>query len=143
MSDKEQQPGQEALLECKKQVQITIRNYLKEITEVLRKKKIIELSLHNEVNDPQSRDLPDTKAKVVYQRLQAMVKQDEQYYVIFVDLLRKSPKFEKTVKMLDKVYGGPEPVVQQEGTQPPSRMSILAGCDTNSVCVCVPCTVNT
>ena len=57
----------------------------------------------------------------------------------FVDFLRRSPKFEKTVKMLDKVYGGPEPVVQQEGTQPPSRMSILAGCDTSGVCVCVPC----
>ena len=46
-------------------MQITIRNYLQEITEVLRKKKIIELSLYNEVNDPQSSELPDTKAKVV------------------------------------------------------------------------------
>ena len=137
MSNKERQSGLEALLECKKQVQITIRNYLKEMTEVLRKKKIIELLLYNEVIDRQSCELPDTKARVVYQRLQAMVQQDEQYYVIFVDFLRRSPKFEKTVKMLDKVYGGPEPVVQQEGTQPPSRMSILAGCDTNGVCV--PC----
>ena len=67
MSDEEQQPGLEALLECKKQVHITIRN---EITEVLRKKKIIELSFYNEVNDPQSHELPDTKAKVVYQRSQ-------------------------------------------------------------------------
>ena len=77
MSDEEQQPGLEALFECKKQVHITIRN---EITEVLRKKKIIELSLYNEVNDLQSRKLPDTKARVVYQRLQAMVQQDEQYF---------------------------------------------------------------
>ena len=46
-------------------MQIIIRNYLQEITEVLRKKKIIELSLYNEVNDPQSRELPDTIAKVV------------------------------------------------------------------------------
>ena len=42
-------------------MQITIRNYLQEMTEVLRKKKIIELSLYNEVNDPQIRELPDTK----------------------------------------------------------------------------------
>ena len=115
---------------------------MQEITEVLRKIKIIELSLYNKVNDLQSRELPDTKARVVYQQLQAMVQQDEQYYVIFVDFLRRSPKFEKMVKMTDKVYGGPEPEVQQEGTQPPSRMSILAGCDTNGVCVpcgCVPC----
>ena len=58
-------------------------NYLKEMTEVLRKKKIIELSLNNEVNDLQSRELPDTKAKVVYQRLQAMVQQDKQSYCGF------------------------------------------------------------
>ena len=92
MSDEEQQPGQEALLEVKKQVQITIRNYLKEMTEVLRKKKIIELSLYNEVNDLQSRELLDTKARVVYQRLQAMVQQDEQYDVIFCGFCSDVPK---------------------------------------------------
>ena len=92
MTDEEQQPGLEALLECKKQVQITIRNYLKEMTEVLRKKKIIELSLYNEVNDLQSCELPDTKARVVYQRLQAMVQQDEQYDVIFCGFSSEVPK---------------------------------------------------
>ena len=133
MAEEEEHPGLEALLECSDQVQITIRNYLGEITKFLRKSKIIDLSLYSEVNDPQNRNPPHTKATLVYQRLQAMVEQDEKYYGIFVEYLRKSPKYEKTVKMLDEAYEGPEPVVP---AQPPSRMSILAGCDTKGVCVC-------
>ena len=35
----------------------------------------------------------------------------------------------------------PEPVIPEsvEQQQPPSRMSILAVCDTKEVCVCAPC----
>ena len=105
MSDEEEHPGLEALLECRDQVQITIRNYMPEITKFLRKSKIIDLSLYSEVNDPQNRNPPHTKATLVYQRLQAMVQQDEKkYYGIFVDYLRKNSKYEKTVSMLDKAY---------------------------------------
>ena len=139
MAEEEDTPGLDALLDCNEQVTVTIRNYLGEITKFLRKSKIIDLSLYNQVNDPTSRDPPDTKATLVYQRLQAMVQQDEKYYGIFVEYLRKSPKYEKTVKMLDEAYDGPEPVVPAQPVvlaQPPSRMSILAGCDTKSVCVC-------
>ena len=117
MSDEEQQPGQEALLEVKKLVQITIRNYLKELTEVLRKKKIIELSLYNEVNDLQSHELLDTKAREWCTNGYKPWCNRTNNIISFLWIFFGGPQnSRKTVKMLDKVYGGPKPVVQQEGT---------------------------
>ena len=134
MFDEEEHPGLEALCECSEEVQITIKNYLPEITIFLRKNKIMDLSLFAQVNHPHNPDPPNTKATLVFQRLQDMVQLDEKYYRIFVDFLRKSPKYESTVKILDEVYCGPDPAVQQGKAEPPSRMSILAGCDTKGVC---------
>ena len=104
MSDEEEHPGIKALIQCNEQVTIIIRNYLGVITKFLWKNKIIHYKLYNEVNDPNIHDPPDTKAKLVYQRLQDMVQQDEKYYGIFVDYLRNKSEYGKIVSMLDKVY---------------------------------------
>ena len=118
MSDKEEHPGLETLLECSEQVTITIRNYLGEITEFLRKNGIIDLSLCNQVNSPTTREQPDANATLVYQRLQDIVQQDEKYYGIFVDYLRKKPKYSKTVSMLDKAYADNGGNVNGNGSLP-------------------------
>ena len=118
MSDKEEHPGLEALLECSEQVTITIRNYLGEITKFLRKNGIIDLSLCNQVNGPTAREQPDANATLVYQRLQDIVQQDEKYYGIFVDYLRNNSQYSKTVSMLDKAYDDNGGNVKGNGSLP-------------------------
>lgn len=104
MSDK---PGLGALDICQKQVTVTIRNNLKEISGFFFKDiKIIERPLWKEVNDPQSRETKDKRAEMLYSELSEQVEGDDSRFLLFLDYLRKYPtKYGNTVKQLEEAYG--------------------------------------
>ena len=104
---KSAQPGFKTLLagNCEDQATITIRNNLKEISNFLAGKDIIEYALYKEVTDPKTRSTPDALAAQVYGKLRDEVQGNDELYHTFVDCLRANyPKHKVTVDMLDKVY---------------------------------------
>ena len=99
-------PGFVALDKCEKQVKITIRNHLDEIATFLKDSNIIDHTLYNDVTNPESREIAENKAKKLFMRLQCMVEENEDYYLKFVEFLRKNEVFEKIVALLDEAYTG-------------------------------------
>ena len=99
-------PGLNALEKCEDQVKISIRNEMKVISKYLKDNAIIDRPLYNDVNNPESKDIPEAKATKLYLKLLGEVESDEASYLKFVEFLRNNPKFNNTVAKLDGAYTG-------------------------------------
>ena len=118
-------PGLEALDECEDQVRISIRNDLKEISQFLKKCNVIDKTLYRTIIDPESKEMEENKATMVYLKLTDKVEAGVDVYLEFVGYLRNNSKFKKTVSKLNEAYvknggkvSGPNSVKLLELVQP-------------------------
>ncbi len=113
MASSQSQPGYEALRQNQERVILTIRNNLDAVAYFLEDKKIIRLSIYNQITDIGSSE--DTLAKIVYQELMNQAEEDDEKYKKFVEYLRNNTDSKRTVTKLDRTYDKQLKKIKNEG----------------------------
>ncbi len=80
-----------------KQIEIYIRNRLKEIAQDLLSKNLLSRELYKHVTDTRTRESEDNLAHEVFVKLSDYVEEDEDNYKTFVNLLSEKDKLYSTL----------------------------------------------
>lgn len=93
-----------ALLNCREQLIIFIRNHMSEVVKLLLNSGVLKYDKYKLAFDDQSKETPEARSSEILCILTDFVQEDEKHYWTFIDFLCGNKEYEKTLHILESEY---------------------------------------